>query len=80
MEESQVLGRIQELVDIEHKLWQKEAEGTATAEDRRQLKEVEVKLDQCWDLMRQRRALKRAGRDPDQASPRPPEIVETYEQ
>lgn len=80
MDQSQVEGRIQELVHEEHRLWQKEAEGTATSEDRLRLKEVEVMLDQCWDLLRQRRALRRAGRDPDEATPRPPEIVETYEQ
>lgn len=80
MEESQVLGRIQELVQEEHKLWEKEADGSATAEDRRRLKDVEIGLDQCWDLLRQRRALTRAGRNPDEASARPPEVVETYEQ
>lgn len=80
MEEGKVLGRIQELVDEEHRLWQKEAEGNADADDRRRLKSVEVQLDQCWDLLRQRRALRRAGRNPDEATPRPPEVVETYEQ
>lgn len=80
MEESEVQGRIHELVEQEHELWEKEAKGTATADDRRRLKEIEVRLDQCWDLLRQRRALRRAGRDPGEASPRSPEIVETYEQ
>ena len=41
---------------------------------------VEVELDQCWDLLRQRRALREAGRDPDAADARRPEVVENYEQ
>lgn len=80
MKEKEVEGRIGELVGEEHDLWQKEADGKATVEDRARLKEVEVMLDQCWDLLRQRRALRRAGRDPDEASARSPEVVETYEQ
>jgi hypothetical protein len=41
---------------------------------------VKVSLDQCWDLLRQRRAKSEFGQDPDAASPRPPEVVERYEQ
>jgi hypothetical protein len=44
------------------------------------LDELKVSLDQCWDLLRQRRALREAGRDPDDAGVRPAEVVERYEQ
>jgi hypothetical protein len=44
------------------------------------LQELKVSLDQCWDLLRQRRALRQAGRDPSAASVRPAEVVERYEQ
>lgn len=72
-----VLIRIQELVDQEHRL---HALSALTEEDRAKLHEVEVALDQCWDLLRQRRALRTVGQDPDSAHLRPPEIVEKYEQ
>jgi len=39
-----------------------------------------IELDQCWDLLRQRRALREFGRDPEQAKVRPPKVVENYEQ
>jgi Protein of unknown function (DUF2630) len=41
---------------------------------------INIELDQCWDLLRQRQALRDAGRNPDEAHVRPPEIVENYEQ
>ena len=46
----------------------------------RRLQEIEVALDQCWDLLRQRRARRLAGQEPDDAIVRPPIVVETYEQ
>jgi hypothetical protein len=75
-EEQPVLNHIQELVDEEHKLYNKEA---LTEEDRKRLDKLEVQLDQCWDLLRQRRALRDAGDDPDKAHVRPAEVVEKYE-
>jgi hypothetical protein len=48
--------------------------------DRARLGKINVELDQCWDLLRQRQALRDAGRNPDDAHVRPPEIVENYEQ
>jgi uncharacterized protein DUF2630 len=74
--EQPVLKHIQELVEEEHKLYDKEA---LTEEDRKQLNKLEVELDQCWDLLRQRRALRDAGKDPEQAHVRPAEVVEKYE-
>jgi hypothetical protein len=75
-QEQPVLNHIQELVDEEHKLYNKEA---LTEEDRKRLDTLEVQLDQCWDLLRQRRALRDAGDDPDKARVRSAEVVEKYE-
>ena len=80
MDEAQVHTTIEKLVAEEHELWSREAAGDASSADRRRLDEVKVSLDQCWDLLRQRRALREAGRDPDDASVRSPEVVERYEQ
>jgi hypothetical protein len=51
-----------------------------TDSEHRRLESIQVSLDQCWDLLRQRRALREAGRNPDAAHVRDPEIVERYEQ
>ena len=64
---------IEELVAEEHELWSREGSGNATEEDRRRLAEIKVSLDQCWDLLRQRKALSEFGRDEDDASVRAPE-------
>jgi hypothetical protein len=80
MEDSQIHGTIEQLVAEEHELWEREASGSATDTERQRLREVGVALDQCWDLLRQRRALREAGRDPDAADVRRPEVVEGYEQ
>jgi hypothetical protein len=71
---------IEQLVDEEHALWERESSGEASDADRRRLQELKVSLDQCWDLLRQRRALRDAGLDPDAATARDPEVVERYEQ
>jgi Protein of unknown function (DUF2630) len=71
---------IEELVAEEHELWSREGSGNATEEDRRRLAEIKVSLDQCWDLLRQRSALREFGRDEDNASVRAPSVVEDYEQ
>jgi Protein of unknown function (DUF2630) len=80
MQDPQIHGTIEQLVAEEHELWERESAGTATEADRRRLEDVKVSLDQCWDLLRQRRALREAGRDPDAAQARGPEVVERYEQ
>jgi uncharacterized protein DUF2630 len=80
MDDSQIHGSIEQLVAEEHELWQREADGQASEDDRRRLETVKVLLDQCWDLLRQRRALREAGRDPDDASARPSDVVEGYQQ
>ena len=71
---------IEELVAEEHRLWEVESRGEATDSDRRRLDALKVSLDQCWDMLRQRRALRQAGQDPDAAHLREPEVVERYEQ
>ena len=80
MEDPQIHGAIDRMVDEEHQLWEREAAGEATDADRRRLEELRVSLDQCWDLLRQRRARRDAGRNPDAAELRRPEVVERYEQ
>jgi hypothetical protein len=80
MDDEQIHGSIERLVDEEHELWQRESQGHATDADRERLKTLEVSLDQCWDLLRQRRALRESGVDPDYATPRAAEEVENYEQ
>ena len=80
MDDPQIHGSIDRMVDEEHQLWQREAAGDATDADRRRLEELRVSLDQCWDLLRQRRARREAGRTPEGAELRPPEVVERYEQ
>jgi Protein of unknown function (DUF2630) len=80
MDDGQIHGTIEQLVAEEHELWNREAAGTATDDDRRRLEVVKVSLDQCWDLLRQRRALGASGQDPNAAAARPPEVVERYQQ
>ena len=80
MEDAQVHSSIEKLVAEEHELWEREAAGNATEADKQRLESIKVSLDQCWDFLRQRRALREAGREPDAASVRSAEVVETYEQ
>jgi hypothetical protein len=72
-----VLAKIQKLVHEEQHLY-----GGAEIDDAGQvrLEKIQVELDQCWDLLRQRRALREFGEDPDKAKVRPASIVEKYEQ
>jgi hypothetical protein len=72
-----VLGHIDQLVKEEERLY---AKNGLTEDDQARLAEVKVALDQCWDLLRQRRALREFGEDPDKAKVRPAKIVENYEQ
>jgi hypothetical protein len=80
MDDSQIHGKIEQLVAEEHELWTQESSGNAGDRDRERLEELKVSLDQCWDLLRQRRALRGANQDPDAAYVRRPEVVEGYEQ
>ena len=80
MSDPQIHQSIEQLVAEEHELWQRESAGNATDDDRRRLQTVQVSLDQCWDLLRQRRALRDAGLDPDSARERSADVVEGYQQ
>ena len=77
--EQDVLGRIKALTEEEHELRQKAQQGAIEdTEEHERLKNLEVALDQCWDLLRQRRALRVAGGNPDDAQARPGSEVEGY--
>jgi Protein of unknown function (DUF2630) len=78
MQDQDVLSRINDLADEEHRLFQRESRGEASAIERERLHELEVQLDQCWDLLHQRRARRSAGLDPDEAQVRDPSVVENY--
>lgn len=84
MDNQDILQRIQALVDEEHRLREPgegEAGGAAESEKRQaRLRHVEEALDQCWDLLRQRRAKAKAGDDPEEAAVRPANEVEGYRQ
>lgn len=71
-----VLAHIEKLVAEEHKLYN---QGAPVEEDRSRLAKIQVELDQCWDLLRQRRARREFGQDPKGAHVRSPEVVEDYE-
>ncbi len=80
MDDAEIAQRISELADEEHRLEHAhEGEGLSDPEQER-LQAIEVALDQCWDLLRQRRARRHAGQDPDTAAARPPSVVERYQQ
>jgi hypothetical protein len=80
MDDQQIHATIEQLVAEEHELWERESAGAADDDDRRKLDQLKVSLDQCWDLLRQRRALREAGLDEDTAQARDPGVVESYEQ
>jgi hypothetical protein len=76
MDRKEILAHIDELVAEEHRL---RGEGHALGEDdRRRLREAEEHLDQLWDLLRRRDALRRAGQDPDAAAEQSVPQVESY--
>ncbi len=78
MDDEQVMERINEIAHEEHQLWEKEGRGEITDAERERLRELGVTLDQCWDLLHQRRARRAAGEDPDDASVRDARTVEGY--
>ena len=80
MDETAIHERIEQLVDEEHTLWGREADGGADEATRQRLHELQVSLDQMWDLLRQRKALRSAHLDPDAAVVRDTDTVEHYRQ
>jgi hypothetical protein len=80
MNDTQIREHIEELVAEEHRLLEHGESGRLTAENRERLEQISVRLDQYWDLLRQRRARRDAGQDPGVAHIRDEEIVEHYQQ
>jgi hypothetical protein len=81
MTDEDILERINHLVDEEHQLRSRSAEGKGLGEDEAErLRKLEEGLDQCWDLLRQRRAKREMGRDPGEAHARDTDTVEHYRQ
>jgi hypothetical protein len=78
MDDQSAIDRINELAREEHELFEKESRGQVTDEERERLRHLQVDLDQCWDLLRQRRARRDAGLDPDDATVRDERTVEGY--
>ena len=72
-----VLGKIENLVHEEQRLY---GQANLADHDQLRLEQIKVELDQCWDLLRQRRARREFGQDPDGAAVRPASVVERYEQ
>ncbi len=81
MDDKEIMAHIGELIETEHKLRQQLAVGELTGpEEQERLRAAEVALDQCWDLLRQRRARREFGENPNEAAVRPVGEVEGYQQ
>ena len=80
MDDTHIRAHIERLVQEEHQLLERGDERSLTPEDRRRLESLEVQLDQFWDLLRQRRARRDAGQDPNSAHLRSEDTVERYRQ
>ncbi len=79
MTEHDILAQVRQLVEVEHQLREKRQAGEIDpAQELDALKSVEEALDQCWDLLRQRRARSEFGQNPDEATARPVKTVEEY--
>ncbi len=81
MADDDVLSNIQQLADEEHELYERHRAGTPlNEEEHRRLQDLQARLDQCWDLLRQRRARREFGEDPSAAHARDESTVERYQQ
>lgn len=80
MKDSELHDHIESLIADEHRLLAHGDAGSLSADDRARLDRISVTLDQYWDLLRQRRARRDAGQDPDTAHMRPKNVVERYQQ
>jgi hypothetical protein len=81
MTDKDIMSRIGELIDTEHELRSQLSRGElSTQEERERLRSAEEALDQCWDLLRQRRAKRQYGESADNADARPVSEVEGYQQ
>ncbi len=80
MNDKSIQEHIEELVNEEHRLLQHGDDHKLTEDDRKRLEAVQVQLDRYYDLLRQRRARRDAGQDPDIAHMRSADTVEHYQQ
>lgn len=80
MNDADIVKRISELSEEEQRLERSHPGEALTAEQAERLQNLEIALDQCWDLLRQRRARRDAGLDPEGATVRPASVVENYQQ
>jgi hypothetical protein len=80
MDDREIVTVINRLAEQEHELERKAGHTPLTDAERAEQQHLELQLDQCWDLLRQRRARRHAGADPDDAAARPPDVVEGYTQ
>jgi hypothetical protein len=80
MDDQEIVEQIDKLVDEEHSLERDHGQRELSEQERARLTQIEVQLDQCWDLLRQRRARRHAGRDPSEAQVRSSDVVEHYQQ
>jgi hypothetical protein len=78
VDDKSVFHQIDKLANEEHQIWHKESQGEATDADRERLRQINVLLDQCWDLLHQREARRAAGLNPDDAKVRDAKTVEGY--
>jgi len=80
VEDREIVLRIGQLAEEERELGSSHQGVGLTPDEQGRLHEIEVTLDQCWDLLRQRRARRAAGQDPDDVEVRPATVVEGYRQ
>ncbi|TNC24347.1 DUF2630 family protein [Amycolatopsis alkalitolerans] len=80
MTDKDIIGSIDELIAEEHKLREKATGAGLEEPDRTRIRQLEEQLDQCWDLLRQRRARREFGEDEGAAEVRPTSEVEHYQQ
>jgi hypothetical protein len=81
MDDKEIMSRISELIDTEHELRGQLQRGELSSEqERERLRSTEEALDQCWDLLRQRRAKREFGESAENAAARPVSEVEGYQQ
>jgi hypothetical protein len=80
VDDAEIVAAINQLADAEHELERKASSGKLAEAEHEELRRLELQLDQCWDLLRQRRARRQAGVDPDEARARSIDTVENYQQ
>jgi hypothetical protein len=80
LDDQEIVSRINKLMDEEHHLERTHVGKGLSSEESERLRSLEVQLDQCWDLLRQRRARREYGQNPDDADVRDPNTVERYQQ